>query len=45
MESADETHFIFNMDNGRRIGFRGAVAVKYADIVWGEEPITMMVRL
>lgn len=45
IENADETHFIFNMDNGRTIGFRGDEEIKYADLVSGDEGITMMVRL
>ena len=45
MEHADETHFIFNMDNGRNIGMRGPEHVKYADVVSGDEGITMMVRI
>ena len=45
VENADETHFVFNMDNGRTIGFRGQESVKYADVVSGGEGITMMVRL
>lgn len=45
VSNADETHFVFNMDNGRSIGFRGDSAVKYADVVAGEEGITMMVHI
>lgn len=44
-ENADETHFVFNMDNGRTLGFIGDNDVKYADVVSGGEPITMVVRL
>ena len=28
IENADETHFIFNIDNGRTIGFRGDEEIK-----------------
>lgn len=45
VENADETHFVFNMDDGRTLGFRGDNSVKYADVVSGGEAITMMVRL
>lgn len=45
VENADETHFVFNLDNGRTIGTRGDQHVKYADIVAGDEGITMMVRI
>ena len=45
IENADETHFVFNMDNGKTLGFVGDKHVKYADVVSGGDPITMMVRL
>lgn len=45
IENADETHFVFNMDNGRTVGMRGDEHVKYADVVSGDEGITMMVRV
>lgn len=45
IENADETHFVFNMDNGKTLGFVGDKHVKYADVVSGGEPITLMVRL
>lgn len=45
IENADETHFVFNMDNGRIIGFRRDENVKNADVVSGDEGITMMVRI
>lgn len=45
LSNADETHFIFNMDNGRTIGMRGDTNVKYADVTSGDEGITMMVHV
>lgn len=45
VENADETHSIFNMDNGRTLGFRGQDRINYADVVSGGEGIPMMVRL
>lgn len=36
-ENADETHFVFHMDNGRTIGLRRQGYVKYADVVTGNE--------
>jgi len=45
VSNADETHFVFNMDNGRSIEFRGDSTVKYSDIVAGDEGITMMVHI
>ena len=35
LENAEETHFIFNMDNGRTIGLRETEHVKYADVFFG----------
>lgn len=45
VENADETHFVFNMDNGKTLGFIGNNQVKYADVVSGGESITMVVRI
>ena len=45
IDNMDETHFTINMDNGRTLGFRGDVSVKYADVVAGGEAITMVVRI
>jgi len=45
IENADETHFVFNMDNGKTLGLRGDTSVKYADVTSGGESITMMVRI
>ena len=45
VENIDETHFVINMDNGRTLGFRGDENVKYADVVSGDESLTMMVRI
>ena len=45
IENADETQFVVNMDNGRTLGFRGDVEVRYADVTSGGEGMTMMVRI
>lgn len=45
MENADETHFIFKMDEGKTVRFCGDVDINYCDVVSGEDPITIMVRL
>lgn len=45
VENAEETHFIFKMDNFATVGLQGENHVKYADVKSGEEGITMMVRL
>lgn len=45
IENADETHFVFNLDNGKTLAFIGDREVRYADVVSGGQPITMMVRL
>ena len=41
--NVDETHFIFNMDNGNTLEFRGDDTIKYADVVSGGVGITMVV--
>lgn len=45
ISNADETHFIFNMDNGKTLGFCGDEEVRYADVTSGGEGMTMLVRL
>lgn len=45
VENADETNFVFNMDNGKTLGFIGDDQMKYADVVSAGEPIKMMVRI
>ncbi len=45
IENADETHFVFNMDNGRTVGFRSQEHVRYADVTSRNEGIAMMVRI
>ncbi|KAL0222107.1 hypothetical protein RCL1_001961 [Eukaryota sp. TZLM3-RCL] len=41
----DETHFVFNMDNGKTLGFTGDTEVRYADVVAGGEGLTMIVKI
>ena len=45
VENADETHFVFNQDDGKTLGFRGECDIKYADVTSGGEGMTMMVRI
>ena len=45
VENMDETHFVFNMDNGKTLGFRGSTKVNYADVVSGCDGFTMVLRL
>lgn len=45
MENADETHFVFNMYNGKTPSIRCKNQVKYADVVSSGENITMTVRI
>ncbi len=44
IENADETHFVFNIDNGRTSGFRAQDEVRYSDALSGNEGISMTVR-
>ena len=45
MENVDETHFVVNLDNGCTLGFRGDTTVKYAEVVFGRDSMTMVVRI
>jgi hypothetical protein len=45
MENVDEIHFLINIDNGKALGFRGDLVVKYSDVVLGGEAMTMVVRV
>jgi hypothetical protein len=45
IENIDETHFVVNMDNGRTLGFRGDTTMKYADVVSGDDSMTMVIRI
>ena len=45
VDNMDETHFIFNMDNHKTLGFRGSNKVNYADVVAGCDGHTMVLRL
>jgi hypothetical protein len=45
IENIDETHFVVNMDNGRTLGFRRDTIVKYDDVVFGGDSMTMEVRI
>ena len=42
IENVDDMHFVNNMDNGRTLGFCGYQAVKYADVVFGGQEMTMV---
>lgn len=43
--NAHETHFVINVDKGKKPGFGADKQVKYGDVVSGSEGFTMMVRL
>lgn len=43
--NADETHFAINMHNHKTVSVRGSSEVKYADVVSGDEGMTMMVTI
>ena len=45
MDNIDETHFVINVDNGRTLGFRGDSTVRYAEVVFGGDSMTMVVRI
>ena len=41
----NETNFIFNMDNGKTLGYHGSTKVNDADVVSGCDGFTMVLRL
>ena len=45
VENLDETHFIFNMDNGKTLGYRGSIKVNYAGVVSDCDGFNMVLRL
>lgn len=45
VENANDTHFVINMDNGVTMCLIYDHTVKYGDVVFGSEPITMMARI
>ncbi|RLN67573.1 hypothetical protein BBJ28_00024453, partial [Nothophytophthora sp. Chile5] len=45
VENIDETHFVFDFNNGKTLGFSGEKQIKYADVVSGGEEMTMVVRI
>lgn len=44
VENMDETHFVFNVDNGHTLGFIGDTT-KYADVSSGGDAMTMVLRI
>lgn len=44
-ENADETQFVFSIDNNKNLGYINKNDVKYADIVSSDDPITVVMRL
>ena len=45
IENIDEMHFVVNMDNGRTLGFWSDTLVKYAEVVSGEDSMTMVFQI
>lgn len=45
VENANETLFVFNMDNGKALRLKGDIHVIYTDVVSGGDIIKMIVRL
>lgn len=43
--NSDETHFIIHLHNNRTLSKRGDTEIKYADVVSGDDGMTMMVTL
>lgn len=45
IENLDETHLVFNMDDGKMLGLDCSNTVQYTDLFPGGKKITAMVRL
>ena len=45
IKNINETHFVINVDNGCILGFQEDTIVKYADVVFGGDNMTMVVRI
>ena len=45
MENVYKTHFVVNLDNGRTLRFKDDTSVKYAEVVSGEDSLTMVIRI
>ena len=45
IDNLDETHFVINVDNGRTLGFRGDSTVRYAEVVFGGDSMTMVIQI
>lgn len=45
VENADETHFFMLLHNGRTIHLKVQNAVKYAEVICGDEKITILVHI
>ena len=45
ISSADEMRFLINLDNHRILGRLGDSEVKYSEVVYGSEEMTMLVRI
>lgn len=44
-ENVDETHFLFDLNNGKTLGIHGSENVNHADFASGGEGITMVLRI
>lgn len=45
MEDADETHFVLNLENGRKLVLKADEVIKYAEFLSGNDLVTMTGRL
>jgi hypothetical protein len=45
MENLNETHFVVNSDNGHTLGFREDTSITYAEVVLGEDSMTMVLKI
>ena len=45
MDNLDKTHFVIKVDNGQTLGFKGDSIVRHAEVVSGEDFMTMVVKI
>lgn len=45
MRNAEETHFVFDLTNGNTLGFTNGEEVRYAELSFGSEGMTVLLQI
>ena len=45
MENVHETHFVVNLDKSWTLGFNDDMSVKYAEVAFGGDSMTIVIRI